>query len=70
MYICYVYIDLPDTFHQMDLYGRSGYADWGFMSTTVNLDVALGYSGTYMYVCVRVRVCVCVMDLYGRSGYA
>ena len=38
-------LDLPDTFHQMDLYGRSGYADWGFMSTTMDLDVALGYSG-------------------------
>ena len=38
-------LDLPDSFHQLDLYGRSGYMDWGFMSTTANLDVALGYSG-------------------------
>jgi hypothetical protein len=39
------FLDLPDTFHQLDLYGRSGYADWGFMSTTGERDIALGYSG-------------------------
>ncbi len=29
----------------MDNYGRTGYADWGFMSTTASRDIALGYSG-------------------------
>jgi hypothetical protein len=38
-------LDLPDTFHQLDRYGRSGYTDWGFMSTTADREIALGYSG-------------------------
>jgi len=38
-------LDLPEQFQKVDEHGASGYADWGFMSTTANLDVALGYSG-------------------------
>jgi hypothetical protein len=38
-------VDLPDTFHDADDLGRSGYLDWGMMSTSSDLDVALGYSG-------------------------
>ncbi len=38
-------IDLPDNFHSADEQGRSGYLDWGIMSTTSDCDVALGYSG-------------------------
>jgi ankyrin repeat protein len=38
-------IDLPDHFFSLDSNGTSGYADWGFMSTTANLETALGYSG-------------------------
>jgi len=38
-------IDLPDKFHEADAQGRSGYLDWGMMSTSSDRDVALGYSG-------------------------
>ena len=38
-------IDLPDKFHAADEQGRSGYLDWGMMSTSSDRDVALGYSG-------------------------
>jgi hypothetical protein len=38
-------IDLPDNFHTADEQGRSGYLDWGIMSTSSERDVALGYSG-------------------------
>jgi WD40 repeat protein len=38
-------MDLPDIFFQTDEYGRSGYAEWGFLSTTANRDIALQYSG-------------------------
>jgi ankyrin repeat protein len=38
-------IDLPDEFHAADEQGRSGYLDWGMMSTSSDRDVALGYSG-------------------------
>jgi WD40 repeat protein len=38
-------VDLPDLFSQIDDKGCSGYAEWGFLSTTSNRDVALGYSG-------------------------
>ena len=38
-------VDLPDIFSQIDDKGCSGYAEWGFLSTTSNRDVALGYSG-------------------------
>ena len=38
-------IDLPDIFFQIDDQGCSGYAEWGFLSTTSDRDVALGYSG-------------------------
>jgi hypothetical protein len=37
--------DLPDIFFQSDKQGCSGYAEWGFLSTTADRDVALGYSG-------------------------
>ena len=38
-------LDLPDKFHAADEQGRTGYLDWGMMSTTSDRDVALGYSG-------------------------
>ena len=38
-------MDLPDIFFQIDDQGCSGYAEWGFLSTTSDRDVALGYSG-------------------------
>jgi ankyrin repeat protein len=38
-------MDLPESFLKEDENGCSGYADWGFMSTTCDRDVALGYSG-------------------------
>jgi hypothetical protein len=38
-------VDLPDIFFQIDDQGCSGYAEWGFLSTTSDRDVALGYSG-------------------------
>jgi WD40 repeat protein len=38
-------VDLPDIFFQIDDKGCSGYAEWGFLSTTSDRDVALGYSG-------------------------
>jgi WD40 repeat protein len=38
-------VDLPDIFYQVDDKGCSGYAEWGFLSTTSECDVALGYSG-------------------------
>ncbi len=38
-------IDLPDKFHAADEQGRSGYLDWGMMSTSSDRNVALGYSG-------------------------
>jgi WD40 repeat protein len=38
-------IDLPDIFFQVDDKGCSGYVEWGFLSTTADRDVALGYSG-------------------------
>jgi hypothetical protein len=37
--------DLPDIFFLVDKQGCSGYAEWGFLSTTSDRDVALGYSG-------------------------
>ena len=36
---------MPDKFHAADEQGRSGYLDWGMMSTSSDRDVALGYSG-------------------------
>jgi ankyrin repeat protein len=38
-------MDLPDHFFNADENGCSGFVDWGFMSTTSDRDVALGYSG-------------------------
>ncbi len=38
-------MDLPNHFFNADENGASGFADWGFMSTTLDRDVALGYSG-------------------------
>ena len=34
-------VDLPDIFFQTDDKGCSGYAEWGFLSTTSDRDVAL-----------------------------
>jgi WD40 repeat protein len=38
-------MDLPDIFFQIDSKGCSGYAEWAFLSTTSDRNVALGYSG-------------------------
>jgi hypothetical protein len=37
--------ELPDIFFQADAQGCTGYAEWGFTSTTADRDVALQYSG-------------------------
>jgi WD40 repeat protein len=37
--------DLPDIFFQPDQQGCTGYAEWGFLSTTCDRNVALDYSG-------------------------
>ena len=38
-------LDLPDSFFRSDERGCKGYAEWGFMSTTSDKEVALRYSG-------------------------
>jgi ankyrin repeat protein len=38
-------VDLPDAYHDADEFGRSGFLEWGMMSTSSDMDVALGYSG-------------------------
>ncbi len=53
------WLDLPDKFFKVDANGTSGYADWGFMSTSADLDVALGYSGLKQR---RPKVMVMVME--------
>ena len=37
--------DLPEAFFRADGCGRRGYAEWGFMSTTMNTAVAMQDSG-------------------------
>jgi NLR family CARD domain-containing protein 3 len=37
--------ELPKSFSEADEYGRKGYVEWGFMSTTSEKEVALRYSG-------------------------
>jgi hypothetical protein len=37
-------MELPDAFFRPDSMGRRGFAEWGFLSTTSNKDVALTYS--------------------------
>ena len=37
--------DLPDSFFVEDESGCRGFAEWGFMSTTSQREVALQYSG-------------------------
>ena len=37
-------MELPDAFFRPDAMGRRGFAEWGFLSTTSNKDVALTYS--------------------------
>ena len=37
--------DFPDKFWKSDEYGSRGYLDWGFRSTTSNMEAALNYSG-------------------------
>jgi ankyrin repeat protein len=36
---------LPPTFHHQDEHGIRGFAEWGFMSTTSDMRVAVSYSG-------------------------
>ena len=38
-------MDLPAHFWKADEHGSCGYAEWGFMSTTSNKEVAIAYSG-------------------------
>jgi hypothetical protein len=38
-------MELPDSFFRPDKQGRRGFAEWGFLSTTRNKDIALMYSG-------------------------
>jgi hypothetical protein len=37
-------MELPDRFFQPDEQGRRGFAEWGFLSTTQKMEVALKYS--------------------------
>jgi hypothetical protein len=37
-------MELPDAFFRADGKGRRGFAEWGFLSTTSNKEVALTYS--------------------------
>ena len=37
---------LPQSFHTADGSGALGFAEWGFMSTTADINVAIEYSGT------------------------
>ena len=38
-------VELPDRFFKADERGCSGFAEWGFMSTTSKKEIAVGYSG-------------------------
>jgi hypothetical protein len=38
-------MELPDSFFRPDEQGRRGFAEWGFLSTTQEMKVALKYSG-------------------------
>ena len=38
-------LELPDSFLRADPKGRRGYTEFGFLSTTENLEVAVAYSG-------------------------
>ena len=38
-------MELPVSFFRPDEQGRRGYAEWGFLSTTQNKEIALIYSG-------------------------
>ena len=38
-------MELPDEFFRPDEQGRRGFAEWGFLSTTQNKEIALTYSG-------------------------
>ena len=38
-------MELPDCFFHPDPQGRRGYAEWGFLSTTQDKEIALSYSG-------------------------
>jgi hypothetical protein len=57
--------DLPRAFFLADAFGRRGYAEWGFMSTTMNKAVAMQYSGVGeglplpLVLDVAVRECRC-----------
>lgn len=37
--------ELPDSFRSADDRGRTGYVEWGFLSTTSNKEIAMQYSG-------------------------
>ena len=37
-------MELPDAFFRHDAVGRRGFAEWGFLSTTSDKEVALAYS--------------------------
>jgi hypothetical protein len=38
-------VQFPEQFHKPDANGCKGFAEWGFMSTTANRDIAVMYSG-------------------------
>jgi hypothetical protein len=38
-------MELPDSFFKADPNGCRGFAEWGFLSTTSNKQIALQYSG-------------------------
>ena len=41
-------MELPESLVRSDEHGCKGYAEWGFMSTTLSKDVALRYSGVHV----------------------
>ena len=38
-------MSFPTSFYESDTHGCRGFAEWGFMSTTANRDIAIQYSG-------------------------
>jgi hypothetical protein len=38
-------VQFPEQFHKADVNGCKGFAEWGFMSTTTNREIAVMYSG-------------------------
>jgi hypothetical protein len=57
--------DLPDSFHHPNQHGIRGFAEQGFMSTTSDREVAMGYSQGLVMELVSTAVDrgACVVEL-------